>query len=145
LAKAHFEHDREFGDPADRDYEHPPKIRKAFDDSCDRCGVREASDALSEIFKQMTPLVNAINEAPVSSIAGFRAKALVAFWEIAPIGAGDREFAFDDAWSFQQLFTAAAELCGLKDKITATGYELPNIGMVGAAPDNDDDKDGEEV
>src|ERR1035437_2481131 len=35
LAQAHAEHDREFGDPADRNYEHPPEIRKAFEDSCE--------------------------------------------------------------------------------------------------------------
>src|SRR5260370_1241382 len=44
LAQAHAEHDREFGDPADRNYEHPPEIRKAFEDSCERWGVREAGD-----------------------------------------------------------------------------------------------------
>jgi hypothetical protein len=35
---------------------------------------------------------------------------------------------FEDAYPFQQLFTAVAELCGLKGKIAATGYTLPNIG-----------------
>jgi hypothetical protein len=93
----------------------------------------------------MTPLVNAINAASVSSIEGFRAKALVAFWEVAPGGAGDSDFSFDDAWPFQQLFTAVAELCGLKDKMAATGYVLPDIGIVEAAPDDDSDNDGEEA
>ena len=32
LARAHAEHDAEFGDPADRDFEHPPEIRNAFAD-----------------------------------------------------------------------------------------------------------------
>jgi hypothetical protein len=50
------------------------------------------------------------------------------------LAAGDSEFTFDDAWPFQQLFTAVAELCGLKDKMAATGYELPDIGMVEAVP-----------
>jgi hypothetical protein len=84
------------------------------------------------------------NAASVSSIEGFRAKALVAFWEVAPLGAGDSEFTFDDAWPFQQLFTAVAELCGLTEKIAATGYELPDIGTVEASPDDDDDE-GEEA
>jgi hypothetical protein len=135
LAQAHAEHDREFGRPAE----------KAFEDSCKRWDVCEASDTLSAIFKEMTPLVNAINAASVTSIEGFRAKALVAFWEVAPLGAGDSEFTFEDAWPFQQLFTAAAELCGLKGKIAATGYALPDIGMVEAAPDDDSDDDGEEA
>jgi hypothetical protein len=145
LAQAHAEHDREFGDPADRNYEYPPEIRKAFEDSCERWGIREASDELSAIFKEMAPLANAINAASVTSIEGFRAKALVAFWEVAPSVAGDSEFTFDDAWPFQQLFTAVAELCGLKDKMAATGYALPDIGMVEAAPDDDADDEGEEA
>jgi len=100
----------------------------------------------SAIFKEMAPLANAINAASVTSIAGFRAKALVAFWEIAPLSASDSDFSFDDAWPFQQLFTAVAELCGLKDKMAATGYEFPDIGMVEAAPDDDDaDDEGEEA
>ena len=143
MAQAHAEHDREFGDPADRDYEHPPEIRKAFENSCERWGAREASDEPHAIFKEIAPLANAINAASVTSIEGFRAKALVAFWEVAPSGAGDSEFTFDDAWPFQQLFTAVAELCGLKDKMAATGYALPDIGMVEAAPDDDSDDDGE--
>jgi hypothetical protein len=143
LAQAHAEHDAEFGDPADRDFEHPPEIRKAFEDSCERGGVRDASDQLSAIFKEMAPLAKAINAASVTSIEGFRAKALVAFWEVAPLGAGASEFTFDDAWPFQQLFTAVAELCGLSEKIAATGYELPDIGTVEAAPDDDSDDERE--
>jgi hypothetical protein len=145
LAQAHAEHDREFGDPADRNYEHPPEIRKAFEDSCERSGANTAGEALHAIFKEMAPLANAINAASVTSIDGFRAKALVAFWEVAPLGAGDSEFTFDDAWPFQQLFTAVAELCGLKDKIVATGYELPDIAMVDDDSDDGSDDEGEEA
>src|SRR5450755_3930438 len=145
LAQAHAEHDAEFGDPADRDFAHPPEIRNAFADSCERSGADAAGKALHAIFKEMAPLANAINAASVTSIEGLRAKALVAFWEVAPLGAGDSEFTFDDAWPFQQLFTAVAELCGLKDKMAATGYELPDIGMVEAAPDDDSDDEGEEA
>jgi hypothetical protein len=93
----------------------------------------------------MAPLANAINAASVTSIEGFRAKALVAFWEVAPLGAGESKFTFEDAWPFQQLFTAVAELCRLTEKIAATGYELPDIGTVDAAPDDDADDEGEEA
>jgi hypothetical protein len=93
----------------------------------------------------MAPLANAINAASVSSIEGFRAKALVTLWEVEPMGAGDSEFSFEDAWPFQRLFIAAAELCGLTGKMAATGYLLPNIGTVEAAPDNDADDEGEEA
>jgi hypothetical protein len=139
LAQAHAEHDREFGDPADRNYEYPPEIVAAFDDSCERSGATEAADALSAINQEMKRLANAINAASVNSIEGLRAKALVAFYEVAPLCAGDTEFSFEDAYPFQQLFTAVAELCGLKDKIATTGYELPDIAMV------DDDEEGEEA
>jgi hypothetical protein len=141
LAQAHAEHDREFGDPADRNYEYPPEIVAAFKDSCERSGANEADDALSAIHEEIKQLANAINASPVNSIEGLRAKALVAFWEVAPLGAGDTEFSFEDAYPFQQLFAAVAELCGLKDKMAATGYELPDIAMV----DDDSDDEGEEA
>src|SRR6266481_6144964 len=145
LAAAHAEHDREFGDPADRNYEYPPEIVAAFSDSCERSGASEADDALSAIHEEMKPLANAINAASVTSIEGLRAKALVAFWEVAPLSAGATEFSFDDAYPFQQLFTAVAEFCGLKDKIVATGYELPDIAMVGDGSDDDSDDEGEKA
>jgi hypothetical protein len=137
LAQAHAEHNREFGDPADRNYEDTPAIGKAFSDSCERSGAHEADDVLSAIHQEMAQLAKAINASPVNSIEGLRAKALVAFWEVAPLGCGDTEFHFEDAYPFQQLFTAVAEVCGLKDKMAATGYELPDIAMV--------DDDGEDA
>jgi hypothetical protein len=143
LAQAHAEHNREFGDPADRNYEYPPEIVAAFDDSCERSGAREADDALSAIDAEMKQLANAIAASPVNSIEGLRARALVAFWEVAPLSAGDSEFYFEDAYPFQQLFTAVAELCGLKSKMAATGYEMPDIAMVD--DDSDEDEEGEEA
>jgi hypothetical protein len=143
LATASAENDREFPGADAGERVHVPVIAAAFRKSLERSGVDEASDALHAAFKEMAPLANTINAASVSSLEGFRAKALVAFWEVAPSGAGDSEFSFNDAWSFQQLFTAVAELCELKDKMAATGYKLPDIGMVEAAPDDDDDADDE--
>jgi hypothetical protein len=145
LVAAHAEHDREFVDPANRNFEHPPEIRDAFEDSCKRSGANAACEALHAIFKEMTPLANAINAASVTSIEGLRAKALVAFWEVAPVLASENEFSFDDAYPFQRLFTAVAEVCGLKDQMAATGHELPDIGLIEAAPDDDSDDDGEEA
>lgn len=107
--------------------------------------MREASAALSAIHEEMKPLAKAINAAPVNSIEGLRAKALVAFWEVAPLGAGDTEFHFGDAYPFQHLFIAVVELYGFKGKIAATGYELPDIGMVYDALDDDSDDEGEEA
>jgi hypothetical protein len=145
LAQAHAEHDREFGDPADRNYEYPPEIVAAFLDSCERSGAYEADEAVSAVDAEMKQLAKAINASPVNSIEGLRAKALVAFWEVAPLCAGDTEFSFDDAYPFQQLFTAVAEICGLKNKMAATGYELPDIAMVDDDSDDDSDDEGEEA
>jgi hypothetical protein len=145
METAHADLDREFGPREDRDPE-TPEIRKAFEDSRKRCCLDAACEALHAVFKEMTPLANAINAASVSSIEGFRAKALVAFWEVEPLASDEREFSFDDAYPFQRLFTAAAELCGLTGKMAATGYALPDIGIVEAAPDDDDaDDEGEEA
>jgi hypothetical protein len=148
LVAAHAEHDREFGDPADRNYEHPPEIAAAFVDSCKRSGATAADEALHAIFKEMTPLANAINAASVTSIEGLRAKALVALWGVAPLCADQTEFSFDDAYPFQQLFIAVAEVCGLKDRMAATGCELPDMAIIEAASDDDDndaDDEGEEA
>jgi hypothetical protein len=142
LTAANAEHDAEFGDPADRNYEYPPHIVAAFVDSCERSGAHEADELLSAIIEEMRPLEIAIKAAPVNSIEGLRAKALVAFREVAPLSADSTEFFFQDEYPFQHLFTAVAELCGLKDKIAATGYELPDIAMVD--DDSDDDSDDEE-
>jgi hypothetical protein len=139
LTQAHAEHDREFGTPAERNFQYPPEIVAAFSDSCERSGAREADDVLSAIDAEMKQLAKAINASPVNSIEGLRVKALVAFREVAPLCADQTEFYFDDAYAFQQLFTAVAELCGLKDKMVATGYELPDIS------DDDSDDEGEEA
>jgi hypothetical protein len=82
LTQAHAEHAAEFGCPDLRDFDRP-EIGKAFEDSCERSGANAAGEALHAIFKEMAPLASAINAASVTSIEGFRAKALVAFWEVA--------------------------------------------------------------
>jgi hypothetical protein len=145
LVSAHAERDREFGTPAERNYQYPPEIDAAFEGSCERYGAREADEALSAVAAEMKQLAEAINASPVNSIEGLRVKALVAFWEVAPLGADQTEFSFEDAYPFQQLFTAVAELCGLKDKMAATGYELPDIAMVDDDSDDDSDDEGEEA
>jgi hypothetical protein len=144
LAQAHAEQEREFGTPAERNYKDSPEVVAAFDASCKR-SVDEASDALSAIDDEMKPLANAIRAASVNSIEGLRAKALVAFWEVQPLFAGDSEFSFADRYPFQHLFTAVAEVCGLKGKITATGYELPDIAFAYDDCDEDCNDEGEDA
>jgi hypothetical protein len=85
---------------------------------------------MDAIRQKMEELANAISAAPVNSIAGLRAKALVAFSEIAPKHAGDTDFSFERTCAFQQLFAAVAELCGLKEKMAAVGYQLPDVSTV---------------
>jgi hypothetical protein len=100
----------------------------------ERWGVEEALVPLLAIKEKMEELTNAINAAPVSSIAGLRVKALAAFWQIAPEHSDGIKYSFDDHCAFQQLFTAVAELCGLKDKMAEVGYQLPDVTMA----DDDD-------
>jgi hypothetical protein len=121
--------------------------RKRWSGSFERDHVdyENACNALSALHYEMKQLANAINAAPVTSVEGLRAKMLVAFWEIAPLCAADTEFSFDDACPFQQLFTAVAEVCGLKEKVAATGYQLPDIGIAYDDSDEDCDDEGEDA
>jgi hypothetical protein len=140
MVAAHAERDQRFGPPEGWGYHPtPPEIAAATVEINARMGLDEASDALHAAYEDMEPLIKAINAAPVNSIEGLRAKALVAFYEVAPLCAGETEFSFEDAFPFQQLFTAVAELCGLKGKIAATGYALPDIGG------DDSDDEGEDA
>jgi hypothetical protein len=135
LSAAHAERDRKYGDEPD----YGPEGTAALDECCRRSGADVAAATLHAAYEDMEPLMEAINAAPVNSIEGLRAKALVALYEIAPSCAWDTEFSFEDAYPFQQLFTAVAEVCGLKGKIAATGFALPDIGI---ADDDSDDGEG---
>jgi hypothetical protein len=139
MVQRNDELDKRFGESLYRDHR-APEVNAAAEEIDARVGLREASDRLSAVWEEMEPLANAINAAPVNSIEGLRAKALVAFWEVAPLGAGDAEFSFDDVYPFQQLFTAVAEVCGLKGKIAASGFELPDINI-----DEDCDDEAEDA
>jgi len=141
LLRAQAEHDQEYG--TDHGWT-SPEFHAAFLEGCERSGVDASQAALSAIHEEMEQLAKAINASPVASIEGLRAKTLVAFWEVAPLCAGDTEFSFDDAYPFQQLFAAVAELCGLQDKIAATGYALPDI-IQNDDDDADDDDEGEDA
>jgi hypothetical protein len=103
------------------------------------------ANAQHTIHDNMKPLANAINAASVTSIEGLRIKALVTLWEIEPACKGEPEFSFEDGYPFQQLFIAVAEVCGLKEKIAATGCRLPDIGVAYEDADEDYDDDGEDA
>jgi hypothetical protein len=108
-----------------------------FEEACERNGVERAAETLDAVAVELSPIANAILALPVTSIEGLRAVALVAFKELAP-SAGDKEYQFDNPPTFQRLFMAVAQLCGLVEKVAATGYVLP-------WPDVDSDYDGEET
>ena len=110
------------------------------EDCWERWGVKEALVPLLAIKEKMEELTNAINAAPVSSIAGLRVKALAAFWQIAPEHSDGMNIRSMTHCAFQQLFTAVAELCGLKDKMAEVGYRLPDVAMA-----DDDDIGGYEI
>ena len=102
---------------------------EALEDCYERSGANEARDALLAIDQEMEELASAIYAAPIHSIVGLRAKAMVALWKLAPLCAQDTEFSFNNDYRFEQLFTAVAELCGLRDKMAATGYQLPDVAI----------------
>jgi hypothetical protein len=148
LEKAHAEHEEVYGTSHvyrlnDGTPDERAEVAAHFEAACKRTGTDEACDRLSAIHEEMQPIAEAINALPVTTIAGLRAKALVAFWEISPLCASSTEFSFDDAWPFQQLFAAVAEVCGLTGKIEATGYVLPYIAAVDEGADEDSDDEGE--
>jgi hypothetical protein len=79
-------------------------------------------------WAKLSALSKAIKKLPASSAVGLRAHALVAFWEVSPLSKGDTTYSFDDAYPFQMLFSAVADFCGLRGKVEATGYQLPDDG-----------------
>jgi hypothetical protein len=77
-----------------------------------RTGCDVAQAHMSELERDMQPLAEEIIAAPATSLAGLRAKALVALWEALPAHAShDGAFDFPDA--SRSLFDAVAEMIGL--------------------------------
>jgi hypothetical protein len=139
LTQRNSELEERFGSAADRGYQNPPERRAAAEEIDDRIGLDVASDQLHTVFEKVEPIAKAIEGMPCTSIEGLRAKALVAFWEVAPLCAGDAEFHFEDAYPFQRLFCAVAEFCGLNGKLAATGFDMPCTDF------SDQDDEGEEA
>ena len=150
LAQAHAETDERFGEFSyhDENGNRNPDIeaRSAFfDEMGDRLALGDASDRLDAIAQELSPIANAILALPVTSIEGLRAKAMVAFQEVAPLSAGDTGYHFGDEPVFQRLFYAVAQVCGLVGKVAATGYVLPwsevDSDYCGGEDDSDDEED----
>src|SRR5947209_4215664 len=80
-----------------------------------RTGCDVAQQRMSELEHDMQPLAERIIAAPVTSLGGLRAKALVALWEALPAHAfhhGTFEFR-DDGEASRSLFEAVAVMTGL--------------------------------
>lgn len=133
--------DRRFGLPADRSYQYPLGYEAAAKEIDDRVGLHDACERLDALAQEISPIANAILALPVTSIEGLRAKAMVAFREVAPLSAGDLEYDFDDTPVFQRLFQAVVQVCGLGDKVAATGYVLPWPEVDSDYTGGDDDGD----
>ena len=74
------------------------------------CGVVQAR--MSELERDMQPLAEEIIAAPVTSLSGLRAKALVALWEALPATAS-HQGAFDFPDASRSLFEAVAGMTDL--------------------------------
>jgi hypothetical protein len=125
LTERNLELEERFGIPAECGYQFPPEREVAAKQIDDRLGLDEAGDQLHAAFEKIQPIARAIETMPCRSIEGLRAMPMVAFWEVAPLCAGQTEFHFEDAYPFQRLFCAVAEVCGLNGKIAATGFDMP--------------------
>ena len=77
-----------------------------------RTGCDVAQERMSELEHDMQPLAEEIIAAPVTSLGGLRAKALVALWEALPATAS-HQGAFDFPDASRSLFEAVAGMTGL--------------------------------
>jgi hypothetical protein len=142
LAQAHADQDKEFGPPASWGYQRTAEMNKSWEAKCQ--GTREADEKLSAIGLEREPIEFAINDLPANSIEGLRAKALVAFFNVSPMSAGDQIYHFGDEVEFQRLFCTVADFVGLSDKVAATGYIMPPLPFLRDCDDDSDDE-GEEA
>lgn len=86
-----------------------------FFEELKRNGADKASDAEQALFDQMYPIAEQIRDIEVSSLAGLRAKTLVAIWETRP-GSSDHDGVLDfETRDHHSMVVAAVKLTGLED------------------------------
>jgi hypothetical protein len=85
------------------------------------CDVAQAH--MSELERDMQPLAEEIIAAPVTSLSGLRAKALVALWEALPAHASHAG-AFDFPDASRSLFDAVAGMTGLTPMVRELEAQL---------------------
>ena len=91
------------------------------------CGVVQAR--MSELERDMQPLAEEIIAAPVTSLGGLRAKALVALWEALPATAS-HQGAFDFPDASRSLFEAVAGMTGLLPLVSELEARLEADGGI---------------
>jgi hypothetical protein len=89
---------------------------KFFHNTLVRNGTDRASDAVHALHQEMEPLAEFIRDGEIKSLAGLRAKALVAMWDSRPDCAiHDGCLNFEDEWSLHSLMTGVVAVTGLPD------------------------------
>jgi len=77
------------------------------------------------MYEEMEPFSDAIRDASITSIAGLRAKALVAIWDSLPSSSDhDGHFSLEDERSHASLFSGAIAVTGLSNLAEALQNEL---------------------
>jgi hypothetical protein len=75
--------------------------------------------------EEMQPLADTIRTADVTSIAGLRAKTLVAIWDYQPLGSRHQGgFDFENEETHRSLFHGAAAATGLSEIVSAIDMRL---------------------
>jgi hypothetical protein len=88
-------------------------------------GADAASNKMSKVDKKLEVLADEIRSIDTISIAGLRAKALVAIWDYIPPFAGhDGKFDFENDDTTWALLQASAEVAGLGDLLTDVWQRL---------------------
>jgi hypothetical protein len=99
----------------------------ALQAALERHGAEAASDRNGELAADIEPLVEQILEAPASSLAGLRAKALVVLWEARPALHDHSWLDFhedDDGGACRSLFDAVADLTGIAPMVRSIEAQL---------------------
>ena len=79
-------------------------------------GADRANDVMDALHNEMDPIAGFVRDEEIRSVAGLRAKALVAIWDSRPTGAYHNGcIELDDEWSLHSLLTGVAAVTGLSD------------------------------
>jgi hypothetical protein len=97
----------------------------------ERNGCRHVSERMSALFEEMEPFAETIRDADVTTIAGLRAKTLVAVWDNLPISADhDGNLCFEDERSHRSLFSGSVAVTGLSSMVDALQTRLQSDASV---------------